>query len=297
MPEFENLLYEKFGADNHLARITLNRPEKMNSLSYDLLQDFRRALEEAEDDPEVRVIVVKGAGRTFSAGYDLTPGPRRQYPAMPGAPQRRSVSNIRTNMSRVTDLQMYLFNISKPTIAQVHGYAVAGGCEFAMMHDIIIASEDAKFGHPGVRGLGTSRTCAIWPLVIGMRKTYEMMYTGDSIDGREAERIGMINKAVPAGELDQTVQRWGERIGIQTGDSLAMIKRSINTFYENMGIYPSTHTATDTDAMYQFTGQSYLWQDKVAESFKGGGGLKEALAWRDGPYGDYRAAGQPPQKP
>jgi enoyl-CoA hydratase len=293
MPDFENLLYEKYGADNRLARITLNRPEKMNSLSYDLLQEFRRALEEAEDDPEVRVIVVRGAGRTFSAGYDLTPGPRRQYPAMQGGQQRRSVSTIRSNMARVTDLQMYLFNIAKPTIAQVHGYAIAGGCEFAMMHDIVIAADDAKFGHPGVRGLGTSRTCAIWPLVIGMRKSYELMYTGDSIDAHEAERIGMINKAVPGDQLGETVQRWGERIGIQTGDSLAMIKRSVNTFYENMGIYASTHTATDTDAMYQFTGQSYLWQDKVAESFKDGGGLKQALAWRDGPYGDYRAAGKP----
>jgi enoyl-CoA hydratase len=288
--DFENLMYEKYGADNRIARITLNRPEKMNSLSHDLLGEFRRALEEAEDDPEVRVIVVKGAGRTFSAGYDLTPGPRRQYPAMQGGQQRRSVATIRNNMSRVTDLQMYLFNISKPTIAQVHGYAIAGGTEFAMMHDIVIAADDAKFGHPGVRGLGTSRTCAIWPLVIGMRKTYELMYTGDSIDAVEAERIGMINKAVPGDQLEATVQRWAERIGNQTGDSLATIKRSINTFYENMGIYASVHTATDTDAMYQFTGQSYLWQEKVAEAFKSGGGLKEALAWRDEPYGDYRAA-------
>ena len=288
--DFENLMYEKYGADNRIARITLNRPEKMNSLSHDLLGEFRRALEEAEDDPEVRVIVVKGAGRTFSAGYDLTPGPRRQYPAMQGGQQRRSVATIRNNMSRVTDLQMYLFNISKPTIAQVHGYAIAGGTEFAMMHDIVIAADDAKFGHPGVRGLGTSRTCAIWPLVIGMRKTYELMYTGDSIDAVEAERIGMINKAVPGDQLEATVQRWAERIGNQTGDSLATIKRSINTFYENMGIYASVHTATDTDAMYQFTGQSYLWQEKVAEAFKSGGGLKEALAWRDEPYGDYRAS-------
>lgn len=290
MPDFENLLYEKVGANERVARITLNRPEKMNSLSFELLQEFRCALEEAEDDPGVSVIVVRGAGRTFSAGYDLTPGPRRQYPAMQQN-QRRSVSTIRTNMVRVSDFQLYLFNIAKPTIAQVHGYAIAGGLEFAMMHDIVIAAEDARFGHPGVRGLGTSRTCAILPLVIGMRKTYELMYTGDSIDAREAARIGLINAAVPADELETTTLRWAERIGIQTGDSLAVIKRSINCFYEAMGIANAVHTATDTDAMYQFTGQGYLWQEKVAEAMKSGGGLKEALAWRDGPYGDYRAAG------
>ncbi len=290
MADYENLLYEKVGANERVARITLNRPEKMNSLSFELLQEFRSALEEAEDDPGVSVIVVRGAGRTFSAGYDLTPGPRRQYPAMQQN-QRRSVSTIRTNMVRVSDFQLYLFNIAKPTIAQVHGYAIAGGLEFAMMHDIVIAAEDARFGHPGVRGLGTSRTCAILPLVIGMRKTYELMYTGDSIDGREAARIGLINAAVPADELEAATLRWAERIAIQTGDSLAMIKRSINCFYEAMGIANAVHTATDTDAMYQFTGQGYLWQEKVAEAMRSGGGLKEALAWRDGPYGDYRAAG------
>src|SRR5579883_3166243 len=298
MPDFENVLYDKYGADNRIARITLNRPEKMNSLSQELLRDFRAALEEAEDDPEVRVVVVKGAGRTFSAGYDITPGRRpapRQAPGAAAVPQgaqpaqdRRSVATIRNGMVRVTDFQLYLFNYSKPTIAQVHGYAIAGGVEFAMMHDIIIAAEDAKFGHPGIRGLGTSRTCAIWPLVIGMRKTYELMYTGDSIDAREAERIGMINKAVPADQLDATVMRWAERIAIQTGDSLGVIKRSINAFYEAMGIHAAVATATDTDAMYQFTMQGYLWQQKVAEAFKSGGGLKEALAWRDKPYEDYR---------
>jgi enoyl-CoA hydratase len=293
MADYENLLYERVGTDQRVARITLNRPEKMNALSRELLADFRHALEEAEDDANVRVILVKGAGRTFSAGYDLTANRRQasDYPSMGGAqaqPQRRSVSTIRTGMMRVTDLQLYLFNVAKPTIAQVHGYAVAGGLEFAMMHDIVIASEDARFGHPGVRGLGTSRTCAILPLVIGMRKTYELMYTGDAISAREAEQMGMINAVAPADQLESTALHWADRIANQTGDSLAMIKRSINTFYEAMGIYPAIATATDTDAMYQFTGQSYLWQEKVAEAFKSGGGLKEALAWRDKPYEDYR---------
>src|SRR5579884_2619626 len=122
MPDFENVLYDKYGADNRIARITLNRPEKMNSLSQELLRDFRAALEEAEDDPEVRVVVVKGAGRTFSAGYDITPGRRPPAPSAPGVQgqtgqDRRSVSTIRTGMVRVTDFQLFLFNYAKPTIA------------------------------------------------------------------------------------------------------------------------------------------------------------------------------------
>ena len=292
MTPFQNLLYERAGAEKRVAIITLNRPEKMNALSRELLAEFRQALEQAEEDPGVSVIVVRGAGRAFSAGYDLS-APRRNEAStpqsdQPALPPRRSAGAIRQAMMRVTDLQMYLFEIGKPTIAQVHGYAIAGGLEFAMMHDIVIAAEDARFGHPGIRGLGTSRTCAILPLVIGMRKTYELMYTGDAIDAREAERIGMINKAVPADQLDATVMRWAERIAIQTGDSLGVIKRSINAFYEAMGIHAAVATATDTDAMYQFTMQGYLWQQKVAEAFKSGGGLKEALAWRDKPYEDYR---------
>jgi enoyl-CoA hydratase len=302
MTAYEHILVERLGTDDRLARITLNRPDRLNALSPDLLAEFERALKELEDDPSARVIIVRGAGRAFSAGYDLAtprPSPRPSATPLPHAgegpgvrAERRSVWRIRTNMVRVSDLYLYFWNMAKVTIAQVHGYCIAGGCELAMMADLVIAAEDATFGHPGTRGLGTSRTAVLWPLLIGMRKAKELLYTGDSISGAEAERIGMINKAVPAAELEETVLRWAERIANQAADSLALQKRSVNTYFEQI-IYPAIHSATDTDAMYQFTEQGYLWQEKVREAMAPGGpGLKAALEWRDAPYRDYRAARQ-----
>lgn len=290
--DYANILYERLGTDDRLARITLNRPDKLNALSPELLAEFEQALRGAEDDPTVRVIIVRGAGRSFSAGYDLVT-PRRQTEYRAAAQgERRSVWRTRTNMVRVSDLYLYFWNMAKVTIAQVHGYCIAGGCELAMMADLVIAADDAKLGHPGTRGLGTSRTAAFWPVIIGMRKAKELLYTGDNISGVEAERIGMVNKAVPAAELEDTVVRWAERIANQASDSLALQKRSVNTYFEQI-VYPAIHSATDTDAMYQYTDQGYLWQQKVQESMReGGGGMKAAFEWRDAPYNDYRAAGR-----
>jgi enoyl-CoA hydratase len=292
MPDYENILYERLGSEDRLARITLNRPDKLNALSPDLLAEFEHALRESEDDASVRVIIVRGAGRAFSAGYDLvTPRRQREYRAAAQG-ERPSVWRRRTSMVRVSDLYLYFWNMAKVTIAQVHGHCVAGGCELAMMADLVIAAEDARLGHPGTRGLGTSRTAVLWPLLIGMRKSKELLYTGDSITGVEAERIGMINKAVPGAELEETVLRWAERIANQASDSLALQKRSVNTYFEQT-IYPAIHSATDTDAMYQHTDQAYLWQEQVRASMaEGGGGIKAALEWRDAPYQDYRAAGR-----
>lgn len=293
---FENLEIDRAGTDGRVARITLNRPEKMNSLSQELLFELWDALHDLEADDSCRVIILKGAGRTFSAGYDLAP-PRggadavvRRY-RQSDDKQRRLLMNIRTGMQQITDIHMYFWNMAKVTIAQIHGYALAGGCELAMMADLVTAADDAQLGHPGLRGLGTSRTGVIWPLVIGMRKAKELYYTGESVTGSEAERIGMINYAFPKDELESRTLALADRIANLSADHLAILKVNMNRFYENMGIYSSVRTSTDLDAAAQFTAQSYAWQDKMRESIEAGTGLKAALDWRDGPYRDYRAKG------
>jgi enoyl-CoA hydratase len=293
---FENLEIDRAGTDGRVARITLNRPEKMNSLSQELLFELWDALHDLEADDSCRVIIVRGAGRTFSAGYDLAP-PRggadaivRRY-RQSDDKQRRLLMNIRTGMQQITDIHMYFWNMAKVTIAQIHGYALAGGCELAMMADLVTAADDAQLGHPGLRGLGTSRTGVIWPLVIGMRKAKELYYTGESVTGSDAERIGMINYAFPKDELESRTLALADRIANLSADHLAILKVNMNRFYENMGIYSSVRTSTDLDAAAQFTAQSYAWQDKMRESVEAGTGLKAALDWRDGPYRDYRAKG------
>lgn len=295
--DYENLELDRIGTDGRVGRITLNRPEKMNALSQELLFELNDALHEYEADDSVRVIVLRGAGRTFSAGYDLAPARGgadavvRRHKAVDDQ-GRRLMMGIRTGMQQITDIQMYYWNMAKVTIAQVHGYCLAGGCELAMMSDLVCAADDARFGHPGVRGLGVARNGVIWPLVIGMRKAKEMYYTGDNITGTEAEDIGMINHAWPMDQLEERTTEYADRIANMTADHLAVLKLNMNRFYENMGIYSSVRSSTDLDAAGQFTQESYTWQDKVRESTESGGGLKAALDWRDGRYRDYRTAGK-----
>ena len=140
-----------------------------------------------------------------------------------------------------------------------------------------------------MRGLGVARNGVIWPLVIGMRKAKELYYTGDSVTGTEAERIGMINHAWPKEELEERTIAFADRVANLSADHLAILKVNMNRFYENMGIYSSVRSSTDLDAAGQFTGESYMWQDKMRESVQAGTGLKGALDWRDGRYRDYRA--------
>ncbi|MCY4530762.1 MAG: enoyl-CoA hydratase-related protein [Gammaproteobacteria bacterium] len=281
---YENIEIDRVGTDDRVGRITLNRPEKMNALSQELLFELNDALHDMEADYSIRVIILRGGGRTFSAGYDLTPA-RGGSDAVVRSHKsvddkgRRLVMGIRTGMQQITDIHMYFWNMSKVTIAQVHGYAIAGGCELAMMADLVVGAEDAQFGHPGCRGLGTSRTGVIWPLVIGMRKAKELYYTGENITGVEAEEMGMINYAWPGDELEERTIAFADRLAIASADHLGILKVNMNRFYENMGIYSSVRSSTDLDAAGQFTAFSYGFQDHMRE-----GGLKDALAWRDGPY-------------
>ena len=286
MSDFQYLTTDRVGTDGRVARITLNRPEKMNALSQELLFEFNDILHEMEADHSIRAIIVKGAGRTFSAGYDLTPrlggadGVVRQFQRTDDRGRSLPMNN-RTGMQQITDIHMYFWNMAKITIAQVHGYAIAGGCEVAMMADLVTAAEDSQFGHPGCRGLGTSRTGVIWPLVIGMRKAKELYYTGENISGVEARECGMVNYAWPQEELGERTIALADRVATMSSDQLAILKLNMNRFYENMGIYSSVRSSTDLDALGQHTEFSMQFQDHMRE-----GGLKDALAWRDGPYRD-----------
>ena len=283
MADFQNLLVDRAGTDDRVGIITLNRPEKLNCLSQELLYELNEALHDMEAEDSIRVIILRGAGRAFSSGYDLAPSSGSGADAVVrrhrGADDkgRRLLMGIRTGMQQITDIHMYFWNMAKVTIAQLHGYCLAGGCELAMMADLVTAADDCQIGHPGLRGLGTSRTGVIWPLVIGMRKAKELYYTGENVTGEEAERIGMINYSWPKDELEDRTVAFADRLATMSADHLAILKLNMNRFYENMGIYSSVRSSTDLDAAGQFTGFSYEWQDKIR-----GEGLKDALSWRDG---------------
>lgn len=283
MADYENLIVDRVGTDERVGRITLNRPEKLNVLSNGLLFELNDVLHDMEADHSIRVIILRGAGRAFCAGYDLTGGgggPKRRYKGGDDK-GRMLIMGVRTSMQQITDIQMYFWNMAKVTIASLHGYAVAGGCELAMMADLVVAAEDTQIGHPGHRGLGVARNGVIWPLVIGMRKAKELSYTGENILATEAERIGMINYAWPKDELDDRTIAFADRLATMSADHLAILKLNMNRFYENMGIYSSVRSSTEQDAMAQMTEFAYEWRDQFAQN-----GFKAALKWRDDPYRD-----------
>ena len=283
MTDYNTLILERLGTEERLARITLNRPEKMNALTGELFEELNDCLHDLEADQSCRVIILRGAGRCFSAGYDLTPGRERRpgerrYQTVDGK-NRTLMMNVRTSMQQITDVQMYLWNMAKVTIAQLHGYALAGGCELAMMTDLVVAAADTQIGHPGLRGLGTARNGNIWPLVMSMRKAKEYYYTGDSMTGAEAADLEMINYAWPKEELDANTIAFAERVANGSADHLAVLKLTMNRFYENMGIYSSVRSATEQDALAQMTEWTYRFGESIRE-----GGLKHAFQSRDEPY-------------
>ncbi|MBI3953606.1 MAG: enoyl-CoA hydratase/isomerase family protein [Chloroflexi bacterium] len=273
MGTYANLLYETKG---HVAKITLNRPEKLNAMSGELRDELDRAVQEADDDTQVRVLVIKGSGRAFSAGYDLSGTGR------PGAYQgqrslEESIYSLRRSGERWMRLLWYM---RKPVIAQVHGFCLAGGNDLAGSCDIIIAAEDCIFGVPQARALGIHHTLGFWPLTIGLRKTKEIMYCGDAISGKEAERIGMVNRSVPEEKLEATVERLANRIAILPTTLLQSHKQCINRWYEIMGLDAMIRTADEFDAIASRAGPGDTFR-QISQTQ----GLKAALENRDGPYG------------
>lgn len=282
---YETVLVEVEGP---VAYLILNRPEKLNAISPQLRDDLEGALRDLDEGDDVRVVVLKAAGRAFCAGYDLTPRPGSSYSG------RRSIAQDRDGLRKSIDRWLWMWNYRKPIIAQVHGYCLAGGGELAGMCDLIFCAEDAQFGHPAGRALGIPPTLGLWPAKIGMLKSKELLFTGDTIDGREAARIGMVNRALPRGELEGFVRDFAERVARVPLDALTVHKHVVNRWFEIMGLRTGAAEGAEFDAIYHETPSFAQFQQIAREQ-----GLKAALEWRDNPFGDgrgnlARAAGSPP---
>ncbi len=258
-----------------VRRITLNRPEKRNALNHALRGDLLNALREADQDDSVRVMIVRGAGKCFSAGYELgggneglelpfyTPGGDGQWPR------------------HVTEGWMSIWDLAKPVIAQVHGYCLAGGSELATGCDLIYVADDAKIGYPAVRFGVPDMHFHAW--FMGMRTALEMMLTGDSISGKEAARLGWANRAFPLEELDDAVVDMAARIA-QVDPELAQLnKRLVHRQMEIAGMRTGIRVGTEMCALGTHT---KALQRFVAQARSEG--LTATLSQRDAPFGDYR---------
>jgi enoyl-CoA hydratase/carnithine racemase len=194
MMSYETIIYEKKGA---VAKITLNRPEVLNALNREMVMEFGQALEEAEKDGEVRVVVITGQGRAFCVGFDL-----KFAKDLGGLMDQQDFCKLcnRLMLERIE-------NMGKPVIAAINGFALAGGFEIMLAADLVIASEDAIIGDQHVNGgfIGAGGSPYRLIFMVGLRKAKELVLTARRLTGKEAETIGLVNRAVPAGQLDAAV--------------------------------------------------------------------------------------------
>jgi enoyl-CoA hydratase len=269
MSEFSALRYEVAG---RTATITLDRPERLNAINTVMPAEIRQAVELANDDRSVHVIVLKGAGAAFCAGYDL-----KEYAEAGRGTQGALWDPIKDYrfMKRNTDDFMSLFRSLKPTVCQVHGYAVAGGSDIALCCDLVVMAEDARIGYMPARVWGCPTT-AMWVYRLGSERAKRMLLTGDTIDGTTAAAWGLVLQAVPAGELESSVAALVDRIAGVPINQLVMQKLMINQAFDNMGLHGTQILATLFDGITRHSPEGRWFQQLAAEQ-----GFKEAVEWRD----------------
>ena len=236
--------------NDRVCTITLNRPEDLNPLSWQVLGELDDALETYRNDNSVGVIVVDAAGKAFSTGYDLREEHwiTSQYPA--NFPDRIDLSRDRDDVHIIVDYWMKMWRYPKPIIAKVQGDCLSGAGELLGVCDLAIVSERARFGHPAGRDLGIPPSIMFWPMLIGYRKTKELLYTGKLISAHEAEKIGLVNEVVPHEELDSRVNSVANHIARSPAENLSILKEVSNTWFENMSMESSVRRGADLDAIY-----------------------------------------------
>jgi enoyl-CoA hydratase len=255
------------------VRLVLNRPDKLNAISADLRDALVAALADAIADERVRVIAIAGAGRAFCAGYDLSEG------APATAWEWRDV------LARDVDATLAVWRCPKPVVAQVHGYALAGGLELAMACDLIVAAEGSQLGEPEIR-FGSAPVTLLMPFLIGQKKTRELLLTGDLIAAAEAERIGLVNRVVPADRLGTEVDALADRLARVPPDVMAPTKLMLNRAMDAAGFAAAVELGLDLQSFVNMSATAREFDAIVRHD-----GLKAALAWRDARY-DERLGGR-----
>ena len=253
------------------VRLTLNRPDKLNALSTELVAALGAAVDGASADPDVRVIALAGAGRAFCAGYDLSEE---------AAGDIHGPVAWRDLLAADVAVTLKLLDSPKPVIAQVHGYALAGGLELAMACDLVVAAEGSKLGEPEIR-YGSAPVALLMPYLIGQKRTRELLLTGDLVDAAEAEGMGLVNRVVPAERLVAEVDALADRLARTPPEVMAPTKRMLNRAMDVMGFREAVEMGIDIGAIVNAadTPEQREWDAIVRRD-----GLKAALAWRDRRY-------------
>jgi enoyl-CoA hydratase len=286
---YETLIYD---TDGPIARITLNRPERLNTVVPPMPEEIEVAVREATLDDDVRVIILRGAGRSFCAGFDFSDdfasyGERFKTDGKwdPG----KDVAHNTSPFTAAVPMFMSLWRCPKPVIAQVHGWVVGGGSDLSLCADIVIASEDARIGTPYSRIWGCYLT-GMWIYRLGLARAKWHALTGEPLSGREAADIGLINLAVPFDRLEDEVSACAERIAKNPASQMTVMKLIVNQAYDNMGLQGTQYLGPVLDGLMRNTPDADRFIDKAGKE-----GVRAAILERDEPFGDYSQASEADQ--
>ncbi len=306
MDTLKTMTYE---VTDRIARITLNRPGRGNGITMEMPVELAASVERADLDQRVHVIALSGRGKGFCGGYDLVASAEKMMdPAAekdgesyalhrPGSPLDIEVQARNHNPDQVWDPMidyqmmsrnvrgfMSLFYANKPVVCKVHGFCVAGGTDMALCSDLLVIAEDAKIGYPPARVWG-SPTTSVWAFRIGIEKAKRLLFTGDSLNGKEAVEWGLATECAPADKLDERFEILLERIARMPVNQLIMMKLLINQTVLSAGLQPTQILGTILDGITRHTKEGYAFQQRAAES-----GFKQAVRERDEPFGDFGPA-------
>jgi enoyl-CoA hydratase len=279
---FETLLYT---TDGPVATITLNRPDRLNTIVPPMPDEFETAVRSATADPTVKVIVLRGAGRSFCAGYDFGNG-FHHWDEMLTTDGRWDPGKdfIGAGAFGPTQKFMSIWRTPKPVIAQVHGWCVGGGSDMALSADLIIASEDAQIGTPYSRIWGCYLS-GMWLYRLGLTKAKEHALTGRPLSGLQAAEIELINRAVPFEQLEAEVAQQAEDLASLPLSQLAAMKLIVNQAYDNMGLHSTQTLGPILDGLMRNTPDAHAFIDRAGDH-----GVRAATNNRDARFGDYSMA-------
>jgi len=269
--------------DPPLATVRLNRPDRLNAFSHELVYEVIDALQSLKQDDGIRVVILCGAGRAFSAGYDIK-GDDGDFGA-------RGIEGLRKDLQYCWDYAFAIWQFPKPIVAQVHGYCLAGACEIAMLCDLTIASDDATFGEPEIR-FATGPPALIMPWVVSMKIARELIYTGKFINAQRAYEIGMVNEVVPRDQLERRARYHALLISKVAPLAVQLAKEAINRTYEMQGLVSAFAHNANLVAIMDGTETE---ENRIFEEVRKQQGLRAALNWRDKHFDEIeRELAQPP---
>ena len=277
-----------------IAVITLNRPERLNTLTEAMIAGVADGIDEATASKTVRSVIIRGAGRTLTAGYDLTPegvdGPEDAWSSPYGAPSPehrpgawdpvRDHQFMGANVKRF----MKIWECPKPVLGQIHGWAIGGATDLILCCDLLFMASDAHVGYAPSRIFGTPTTM-LWVYRLGLEHAKQFLLSGDAIDAATAYRIGLVSHVCPPGDLSETVEAYARRFEHIPANQLALNKLLINQAFENMGLRTTQLLGTLFDGITRHTEEAYRWLESFDTK-----GFRQVIAERDAPFGDYGAA-------